>query len=110
MDEHTVDLSTPLGPVTVHFGKGRLTGTDVATVCAGPGFGIGHREYHGEIVLTSPGWAEPPAGPLSGAVLATPDGRVPVPRERAAMVAVIRAAVAAYAVRPPGAGSPRGQQ
>lgn len=39
MREHTVELATPLGPVTATSRKGRLTGYDVATVRTGPGFG-----------------------------------------------------------------------
>ena len=47
MNEHTVELTTPLGPVTAEFSKGRLTGADVASVRTGRGFGINCREYFG---------------------------------------------------------------
>ena len=99
MHEHTVDLSTPCGPVTADFGKGRLTGGDVVTVRPRPGFGIGHREYRGQVLLVSPGWTESAVAPLSDTSLAGADGKFPLPRERAAMVAAMRAAVAAYAAR-----------
>jgi hypothetical protein len=97
MNEHTVDLVTSLGPVTAEFSKGRLTGLDVAAVSTGPGFGINRREYHGEVFLNGPGWTEAATHPLYDTTFADADGRRPFPRERAAMVAAIRSAVAGYA-------------
>ncbi len=97
MTDHTVDLSTPLGPVTAEFSKGRLTGADVAAVNTGPGFGINRREYNGAIFLNSPGWTEAAAHVLHDTAFADADGKHPFPRDRAAMVSAIRAAVASYA-------------
>ena len=99
MHEHTVDLTTPFGPVTAEFSKGRLTGSDIAIVSTGPGFGINHHEYWAEIFLNSPGWTEAGAHPLYDTTFADTDGRHPFPRERAAMMAAIRSAVAGYATR-----------
>jgi len=99
MHEHTVDLTTPLGPVTAAFTQGRLTGSDVATVSTGPGFGINHRQYSGTVRLSSPGWTESSARLLHDATFADADGNHPFPRDRAAMVGVIRAAVADYAAQ-----------
>jgi hypothetical protein len=99
MKEHTVDLITPLGPVTADFSRGRLTGSDIATVSTGPGFGINHHEYSGAVFLNGPGWAETSAHPLYDTTFADPDGKHPFPRDRAVMVAAIRAAVADYAAR-----------
>lgn len=69
MDEHTVDLTTPPGPVTAQFSKGRLAGSEVATVNTGPGFGINRHEYSGAVFLNSPGWTEAAA---HGGARATP--------------------------------------
>jgi hypothetical protein len=99
MHEHTVDLSTPLGPVTAAFTPGRLTGSDIATVSTRPGFGINHRHYSGTVRLGSPGWTESSAGLLHDATFEDADGNHPFPRDRAAMVGVIRAAVADYAAQ-----------
>ncbi len=99
MHDHTVDLTTPLGPVTAVFSTGRLTGADVVTASTGPGFGINHRQYSGAVCLSGPGWTELSARLLHDATFADADGRHPFPRDRAAMVAVIRAAVADYAAR-----------
>ena len=99
MHDHSVDLTTPLGPVTAVFSTGRLTGADVVTVSTGPGFGINHRQYSGAVCLSSPGWTEAGARLLHDATFADADGRRPFPRDRAAMVGVIRAAVADYAAR-----------
>jgi hypothetical protein len=100
MNEHTVALITSLGPVTAEFSKGRLTGSDVATVNTRPGFGINHHEYSGSVFLRSPGWTETAAHTLYDTTFADADGKYPFPRDRAAMVAAIRAAVAGYAARP----------
>jgi hypothetical protein len=54
MHEHTVELTTPLGPVTATFRKGRLTGSDVATVSTGRGFGICSHQYSGVLCLSGP--------------------------------------------------------
>jgi hypothetical protein len=97
MNDHTVDLSTPFGPVTAEFSKGRLTGSDVAVVNTGPGFGINQCEYSGAIFLNSPGWIEPSTRGLYDSSFAAPDGKHPFPRDRAVMVAAIRTAVANYA-------------
>ena len=99
MHEHTVDLTTPLGPVTAAFTQGRLTGSDVATVSTRPGFGINHRQYSGTVRLSSPGWTESSTQLLHDATFADADGNHPFPRDRAAMVGVIRAAVADYAAQ-----------
>lgn len=99
MHEHTVDLTTPLGPVTAVFSKGRLTGSDVATVSTGPGFGINCRQFSGVLRLSSPGWTEGTAPPLYDATFADTEGKHPFPRDRATMVRVIRAAVSDYAAR-----------
>jgi hypothetical protein len=97
MNEHTVDLTTPLGPVTAGFSKGRLTGSDVATVNTRPGFGISCHEYTGAVFLNSPGWTEAAAHLLYDTTFADADGKHPFPRDRAAMIAAIRTAVAEYA-------------
>jgi len=97
MNEHTVELITCLGPVTAAFSKGRLTGADVVTVNTRPGFGINRREYSGAVFLNSPGWTEAAAYLLYDTAFADADGKYPFPRDRAAMVAAIRAAVAGYA-------------
>jgi hypothetical protein len=99
MHEHTVDLTTPLGPVTATFRKGRLTGADVATVSTGPGFGICSRQYSGVLCLSGPGWTESSPPLRYDATFADADGKHPFPRDRAAMVGVIRAAVADYATQ-----------
>ncbi len=99
MKEHTVELTTPLGPVTADFSKGPLTGCDVATVNTGPGFGINCHEYSGAVFLNSPGWTEAAAHLLYDTTFADADGKHPFPRDRAAMVAAIRAAVAGYAAK-----------
>lgn len=99
MREHTVDLTTPLGPVTATFTRGRLTGSAVATVSTRPGFGINHRQYSGSVCLSGPGWTESSARLLHDATFADADGNHPFPRDRAAMVGVIRAAVAGYAAQ-----------
>jgi len=99
MHEHTVDLTTPFGPVTAQFSKGRLTGSDIAAVSTGPGFGINYHEYSAEIFLNSPGWTEAGVHPLYDTTFADTAGRHPFPRERAAMMAAIRSAVADYAAR-----------
>jgi hypothetical protein len=99
MNEHTVDLTTPLGPVTADFSKSRLTGSDVAAVQTGPGFGINRHEYSGAVFLNSPGWAEAAAHRLYDTTFADADGKRPFPRDRAAMVAAIRIAVADYAAQ-----------
>jgi hypothetical protein len=103
MNEHTVDLTTPLGPVTAEFGKGRLSGSDVATVHTGPGFGINRHWYSGAVFLSSPGWTEAAAHRLYDTTFADADGKHPFPRDRTAMVAAIRAAVADYAAHAPAA-------
>jgi hypothetical protein len=97
MNAHTVDLITSLGPVTAEFSTGRLSGLDVAAVSTGPGFGINRREYRGEVFLNGPGWTEASAHLVYDTTFADADGKRPFPRERAAMVAAIRAAVAGYA-------------
>jgi hypothetical protein len=99
MHEHTVDLITAFGPVTADFSKGRLTGSDIATVSTGPGFGINRHQYSAEIFLNSPGWTEAGVHPLYDTTFADAGGRHPFPRERAAMMAAIRSAVADYAAR-----------
>lgn len=99
MNEHTVDLTTPLGPLTAEFSKGRLTGSDVARVHTGPGFGINCREYFGAVFLIGPGWTEAGHHLLSDTTFADADGKHPFPRDRAAMVAIIRAAIAGYAAQ-----------
>lgn len=99
MLEHTVDLTTPLGPVTATFRKARLTGSDVATVSTGPGFGICRHQYSGVLCLSGPGWTEGNTPLLYDVTFADADGRHPFPRDRAAMVGVIRAAVADYVTR-----------
>ena len=99
MREHTVDLTTPLGPVTATFTRGRLNGSDVATVSTGPGFGINRRRYCGTVCLSGPGWTEGSARLLHDAAFADAEGKHPFPRDRAAMVGVIRAAVADYAAQ-----------
>lgn len=99
MHEHTVDLTTPLGPVTATFRKGRRTGADVATVSTGPGFGICSHQYSGVLCLSSPGWTEASTALLHDATFADAEGKHPFPRDRAAMVGVIRAAIADYATR-----------
>jgi hypothetical protein len=99
MNKHTVDLITPLGPVTVEFGKARLTDSDVAAVTTRPGFGIHRHEYSGAVFLNSPGWTEAAAHLLYDTTFADADGKYPFPRDRAAMVAAIRAAVTGYATR-----------
>ena len=98
MNEHTVDLSTALGPVTAEFGKSRLTGAYVAAVRTGPGFGLGDREYRGAVFLHSPGWTEASAHLPYDTTFADADGKIPFPADRAAMVAAVRAAVLDYAV------------
>lgn len=97
MNEHTVDLSTPFGPVTAEFSKGRLTGSDLATVKTGPGFGVNRHEYSGAVFLNSPGWTEAAAHLMYDTTFADAHGKHPFPQDRAAMVAAIRAAVADYA-------------
>ncbi len=97
MNEHTVDLTTPFGQVTAEFSKGRLTGSDLATVSTGPGFAINRHEFSGAVFLNSPGWTEAAAHPMYDTTFADADGKHPFPRDRAAMVAAIRAAVADYA-------------
>jgi hypothetical protein len=97
MNEHTVDLATRLGPVTAEFSKARLTGSDVATVNTRPGFGINRHEYSGTVFLNSPGWTEADAHLLYDTTFADADGKYPFPRDRAAMVAAMRVAVAGYA-------------
>ena len=99
MHEHTVDLTTPLGPVTATFSKGRLTGSDVATVSTGRGFGICSHEYSGVLCLSGPGWTEGSPPLRYDATSADADGKHPFPRDRAAMVGGIRAAVADYATQ-----------
>lgn len=99
MNEHTVDLATTLGPVTAEFSKGKLTGRDVATVTTRQGFGIDHHEYSGAVFLSSPGWTEAAAHLLYDTTFADADGKHPFPRDRTAMVAAIRAAVADYAAQ-----------
>jgi hypothetical protein len=99
MHEHTVDLTTPLGPVTATFRKGRLTGSDVATVSTGPGFGICSHQYSGVLCLSGPGWTEGSTALLYDVTFADPEGKGPFARDRAAMVGVIRAAIADYATR-----------
>jgi hypothetical protein len=59
MNEHTVDLITSLGPVTADFSRSQLTGSGIAAVRTGPGFGINHHEYSGAVFLNGPGWAGP---------------------------------------------------
>src|ERR1022692_4951626 len=97
MNEHTVDLITRLGPVTAEFSKGRLTGSEMATVNTRPGFGITRHEYSGAVYLNIPGWTEAAAYLLYDTTFADADGKYPFPRDRAAMVAAIRAAVTDYA-------------
>jgi hypothetical protein len=99
LNEHTVDLIIPLGPVTADFSRSRLTGSDIAAVSTGPGFGINHHEYSGAVFLNGPGWAETSAHPLYDTAFADADGKYPFPRDRAVMVAAIRAAVAGDAAR-----------
>jgi hypothetical protein len=99
MNEHTVDLTTALGPVTAQFGKSQLTGIDMVTVTTGPGFGIACREYSGTVFLSSPGWTEAAAYLLYDTTFADADSKHPFPRDRAAMIAAIRAAVAGYAAQ-----------
>lgn len=99
MNEHTVDLTTRLGPVTAQFSKGRLAGTDIVTVSTRPGFGINRHEYSGAVFLNGPGWTEAAAPLLYDTTFADADGKHPFPRDRAAMVAAIRAAVADYAAQ-----------
>jgi hypothetical protein len=99
MHEHTAELTTPLGPVTATFRKGRLTGSDVATVSTGPGFGISRHQYTGVLCLSGPGWTEGSPPLLYDVTFADTEGKRPFPRDRAAMVGVIRAAVAEYATR-----------
>jgi hypothetical protein len=99
MNEHTVDLITHLGPVTAAFSKSRLAGSDVVTVNTRPGFGINRHEYSGAVFLNSPGWTEAAAHLLYDTTFADADGKYPFPRDRAAMVAAIRAAVAGYAAQ-----------
>jgi hypothetical protein len=99
MHEHTVELTTPLGLVTVTFSKGRLTGSDVATVSTGRGFGICSHEYSGVLCLSGPGWTEVSPPLLHDVTFADPEGKHPFPRDRAAMVGVIRAAIADYAAQ-----------
>jgi hypothetical protein len=94
-----VDLATSLGPVTVQFGKSQLTGTYIATVTTGPGFGIKCREYSGTVFLNSPGWTEAAAHLVYDTTFADADSKHPFPRDRAAMIAAIRGAVAGYAAR-----------
>jgi hypothetical protein len=97
MNSRTVDLATALGPVTAEFSKGRLTGLEVAAVSTRPGFGINDREYQGSVFLHSPGWTEASAPLPHDTTFADTDGKRPFPRDRAAMIAAIRAAVASYA-------------
>jgi hypothetical protein len=99
MDEHTVDLTTPLGPVTATFSRGRLADIDVAIVNTGPGFAIGRHEYAGTIFLGSPGWTETAAHLLHDTTFTDANGKHPFPRDRAAIVSAIRAAVAGYAAK-----------
>ena len=99
MNEHTVHLITHLGPVTAAFSKSRLAGSDVVTVNTRPGFGINRHEYSGAVFLDSPGWTETAAHPLYDTTFADADGKYPFPRDRATMVAAIRAAVAGYAAQ-----------
>jgi hypothetical protein len=99
MNEHTVDLTTSLGPVTAQFGRSQLTGIGVATVTTGPGFGIKCREYSGTVFLNSPGWTEAAAHLLYDTTFADANGKHPFPKDRAAMVAAIRASVADYAAQ-----------
>jgi hypothetical protein len=101
VNEHTVDLATPFGPVTAEFSKSRLAGSDVAFVSTGPGFGINRREYSGAVYLNGPGWTETSAHLVYDTTFTDSGGKHPFPRDRAAMVAVIRAAVAGYAARAP---------
>jgi hypothetical protein len=97
MDEQVVDLTTSLGPVTAEFSKSWLTGEVVATVCTRPGFAINRHGYAGALFLTGPAWTENSAHPIYDRTFADKDGRHPLPAERAAMVAAIRAALAHYA-------------
>jgi hypothetical protein len=87
--------------VIATFSKGRLSGSDVAAVHTGPGFGINRRRYSGAVFLNSPGWTEAAAHLLYDTTFADADGKHPFPRDRAAMVAAIRAAVAEYAGQAP---------
>jgi hypothetical protein len=99
MNEHTADLSTALGPVTAEFSKGQPTGSPVAMVSTGPGFAINCHQYDGSVFLHSPGWTEASAHLVHDTTFADADGKHPFPRDRAAMVAAIRATVADYAAR-----------
>jgi hypothetical protein len=99
MHEHTVELTTPLGPVTATFRQGQLTGSDVATVSTGPGFGISGHQYSGVLCLSGPGWTEGSPPLLYDTTFADGEGKHPFPRDRATMVGAIRAAVADYATR-----------
>ena len=99
MNEHTVDLTTPLGPVTAEFGKCRLAGSDVAIVTTGPGFSVNRHEYAGAVYLHSPGWTEASAHLVHDVTFTDSSGKHPFPRDRATMVAAIKAAVARYAVQ-----------
>src|ERR1035438_6454604 len=62
-----------------------------------PGFGVDRHEYSGAVFLNSPGWTEAAAHLLYDTTFADADGKYPFPRDRAAMVAAIRAAVTDYA-------------
>jgi hypothetical protein len=68
-------------------------------VSTGPGFGIRSRQYSGVLCLSGPGWTEGSPPLLYDVTFADADGKHPFPRDRAAMVGVIRAAVADYAAR-----------
>jgi hypothetical protein len=97
MDEHIVDLTTALGPVTAEFSKSWITGAVVAMVCPRPGFAINRHRYTGALFLNAPTWTEASAHPVFDRTFADEDGRHPLPAERAAMVAAIRSALADYA-------------
>ena len=97
MNEHIVDLTTALGPVTAEFSKSWITGDVVATVCTRPGFAINRHGYAGALFLSGPAWTETSAHPIYDRTFTDADGRHPFPAERAAMVAAIRAALADYA-------------
>lgn len=99
MNEHTVDLNTALGPVTAEFSNGQLIGSPVALVNTGPGFAVNCHQYSGSVFLHSPGWTEASAHLVHDTTFADADGKHPFPRDRTAMVAAIRAAVADYAAR-----------
>ena|SRR5882672_5191753 len=97
MNEHIVDLTTALGPVTVEFSKSWLTGDVVATVCTRPGFAINRHGYAGALFLNGPAWTETGAHPIYDRTFTDSGGRHPFPAERVAMVAAIRSALADHA-------------